>query len=221
MAYVKLVLYLCMVHLGGFFFKEIYYIQYLFIMKKVFYIFLLMFYAVCASAQTVNFKLQKNGYFVTEDGMDYVVVEYEGKTASELYSMVKSNIIELYNDPSKVMSENEPSKIVINAMAGNIYSTYKPFVGFISYSAYYKYIFMFKDGKIRINAPYVKQDLYVPGWQGTFSGLVRHWFDEDGKVKSEQQANVSKMELIFIYPINLILGVESSVEENVEEDWDW
>ena len=66
---------------------------------KLTLLFLLLFCTINAQAQYVNFKLQKNGSFLSEEGKTFVVVQHNGKPASELYSMVKSNVIELYNNP--------------------------------------------------------------------------------------------------------------------------
>ena len=61
-------------------------------MKKI--LLLVAAYLVCAGAQAqdlVEFKLQPDGSFLAPNGENYVVLEYDGKTASELYSLVKSS----------------------------------------------------------------------------------------------------------------------------------
>lgn len=68
------------------------------------------------SQKEVEFFLQSNGSFLTADGSDYVVVPFEGKTASELYSMVKSNVMSLYRNPKEGMSEDENVAIKICAL---------------------------------------------------------------------------------------------------------
>ena len=86
-------------------------------MKKVLFICgFLMLVMSSFSQKEVEFFLQSNGSFLTADGSDYVVVPFEGKTASELYSMVKSNAMSFYRDPKEVMSEDENVAIKICAL---------------------------------------------------------------------------------------------------------
>ncbi|MBQ8271187.1 MAG: hypothetical protein IJZ22_08320 [Bacteroidaceae bacterium] len=189
---------------------------------KISLLFFLFLFVVHAQAQYVNFKLQKDGSFIAEDGKNYVVIDYEGKTASELYSMVKSNVMNVYNNPEHVMSENKPTKITIDALTGQISFRYNPFGGgFVSYSAYYKYIFQFKDGRIRVDAPIVKQDLKVSSagaaYGKTFVELIDGWFDKEGKVKQRKKEDVEEMENIFVLPINYLLG---NINTNSSDD-DW
>ncbi|WP_270738583.1 hypothetical protein [Coprobacter fastidiosus] len=77
-------------------------------MKKALFICgFLMLVMSSFSQKEVEFFLQSNGSFLTADSSDYVIVPFEGKTASELYSMVKSNAMSLYRDPKEVMSEDD------------------------------------------------------------------------------------------------------------------
>ena len=76
-------------------------------MKKALFICgFLMLVMSSFSQKEVEFFLQSNGSFLTADSSDYVIVPFERKTASELYSMVKSNAMSLYRDPKEVMSED-------------------------------------------------------------------------------------------------------------------
>ena len=168
----------------------------------------------------VNFKLQQDGSFVAEDGKSYVVVEYEGMTAQELYSMVKSNVMSLYKSPKTVMSENEPIDLTIHALSSNIEEQSKFPYGFITYDAYYNYAFHFKDGRIKVDAPVITKDLsvYTTGspYSRTFADLVKGWYEKDGQVMKKKVDKVTKMETIFNTPINYLLK-----KSNGSQDDDW
>lgn len=64
--------------------------------KKILSIMFLLLCLTSASAQDlVQFKLTRSGSFVDIDNKGFVVVPFAGKTASELYNMVKNNILSI------------------------------------------------------------------------------------------------------------------------------
>ena len=83
-------------------------------------------------------------------------------------------------------------------------------------------VFQFKDGRIRVDAPLVDRQLDVTATAvpvpKTFVSLVDDWFDKNGSVKKKKQEKVSKVETIFNYPINYLLGNMSQKPSN-EEEW--
>ncbi|MCR5070143.1 MAG: DUF4468 domain-containing protein [Prevotella sp.] len=100
------------------------------------------------------FRMIEGGYFVSNDGKEYIVIPYEGKSAQALYNRIKSNVTMLYNSAKDVISTSENSVISIKGYEKN--AGYRPVAGF-GYNVYFdiSYVlkFMFKDGKIRIDAP--------------------------------------------------------------------
>ena len=124
-------------------------------MKKALFICgFLMLVMSSFSQKEVEFFLQSNGSFLTADSSDYVVVPFEGKTASELYSMVKSNAMSLYRDPKEVMSEDENVAIKICELKNIDENLYYDYYGDCSF------LFQFKDGKIKVDAPSVSNQVY-------------------------------------------------------------
>ena len=107
---------------------------------------LLMCLGIQAQEKKVEFILQPTGAFLTEDGKDFAVVEFEGKSASELYSKVKSNAMSLYNDPDKVMSESGGNMISIYAYREDMCVVSSMGAKGI-YGGHYKLVFRFKDGR--------------------------------------------------------------------------
>ena len=123
---------------------------------------------VQAQERKVEFKLQPTGCFQTEDGKDFVVVEFEDKSADELYSMVKTNVMTTYNSPKEVMSESD-GVITIFAYEKNIW--YAKSLGATGlYDGNYKLIFRFKDGKVRVDAPSISDVFTLSG--GAFTNTI-------------------------------------------------
>lgn len=192
-------------------------------MKRTILCSILLFLCVSINSQTiVKFNLKPNGTFLADDEKSFVVVEFNGKTAQELYSMVKSNVMTLYNSPKTVMSENEPNSLSIRALSGVIHETYKLGGGFVSYKAYYNLVFHFKDGRIKVDAPVIDGNLNVNATgvpiPKTFVSLVDDWFDKKGNVKNKSEKNKKKIEATFNYPINYLLGNYKDNNQS-EENW--
>jgi len=182
------------------------------------------FFSMEINAQNVvNFSLKSDGTFTTEDGKSYVVIEFEGKTAQDLYNTVKANVLTLYNSPQDVLNEIEPKNITIRALSDVLHSTYKLGSAFTEYKAMYTLVFQFKDGRIRVNAPEIDGNLKVSATAipipKTFVSLIDDWFDKNGIVKKNKQEKVAKIEAQFNYPINYLLGNYNKQSNTEAEDW--
>ena len=170
------------------------------------------------SQKKVEFFLQSNGSFLTADDSDYVVVPFEGKTVSELYSMVKSNVMSLYRNPKEVMSEDENVAIKICALKnldwkeGYIYAYY-------DYYGDCSFLFQFKDGKIKVDAPSVSSQVYkkVSKSYKSFYYYVRKLFTRKGSIKQRKLKHKLRIEKNINYPINYLLGF---YQKNTGKD-DW
>ena len=188
-------------------------------MKKALFICgFLMLVMSSFSQKEVEFFLQSNGSFLTADGSDYVVVPFEGKTSSELYSMVKSNAMTFYRDPKEVMSEDENVAIKICALKNldwgiDILSNY-------DYYGYYNFLFQFKDGKIRIDAPSISKEVYnrIGKSYDSFYYYVRKLFTRKGAVKQRKLKHKLRIEDSINYPINYLLGF---YQKNTDKDNNW
>lgn len=180
--------------------------------------------ALYASAQEqIEFKLQPDATFVAPDGGTYAVIEYEGKTAEELYSMVKSNVMTLYKSPDNVMSENPHISISIRAYSDGIGSKVVSFIPRV-FTGYYNLIFRFKDGKIRVDAPVIDNTIadrdnmldiiYIP----SFKNLVKGYY-KDGKPKDKSHAYIMMTEQSVNLPINYLLGLIKTESNDTNDDW--
>ena len=191
--------------------------------KQVCLLFALIISIGLNAQNIVNFSLSSDGTFSTKDKKNYTVVEFEGKTAQELYNMIKANVLTLYNSPQNVLNEIEPTNITIRAVSNVLYGTFGFGSGFTEYSAKYTLVFLFKDGKIRVNAPEIERDLIVNAsgfpYPKTFTSLIGDWFDKNGVIKKRKRENVLKIESQFNYLINYLLGNFEEKKQSEEENW--
>ncbi len=138
-------------------------------MKKLFFFFCLLCSTILVNAQNkVIFKMQSDASLKSEDGKDYIVVPFAGKSSQELFSMVNINVTTQYVSAKNVLSSVENEVISINGVGeGKIEKEKKTNAHFkqrqpvspenTSYSFTFQYVlnFRFKDGKIRIDAPVI------------------------------------------------------------------
>lgn len=197
-------------------------------MKKILLALLLLcnssVYAQENKEDYVMFYLQQDGTFLNENGEKYTVLNYDGKTASELYDMVKNNVMAAYNDPKSVMSENEGQVISVNGYTENLWRNG------IDYGGDYKLTFRFKDNKIRVDAPSISSKLYRTtkiDWMNKSYPNSVYFYDCARKCcNSNSEKNKKRKMLIennVNVPINYLLGKiktenNSSAESN-DDDW--
>lgn len=198
-------------------------------MNKIFFICLTSL-MICLGTQAqdrkVDFKLQPNGTFLSEDGSDFIVIEFDGMTAEELHSMVKNNVMSLYNSPKDVMSESGNNVITIFAIEKNIWQV-KSLGATGIYGGHYKLVFKFKDGRIRIDAPTIDNKLEMT--DGAFTNTIGIPSSVDLSKTAKKLCNSKKekdklkkasLESIVNNPINYLLGLSQSQKHNDSDD-DW
>lgn len=169
-------------------------------------------------AGSVWFDLQPDGQFLTKDGKDFVVVEYEGKTAHELYQMIATNIGSAYNDPSKVMSGVEDASIKVRAYCPNLVQ--KKLILTFNGGAYYQLEFKFKDGRIRVSAPYIEREVIFdsqPPQYANFYDIVAKWYKK-GELKKGDRVKYEVLNITVNSFIQVILN-PSGNNKDANEDW--
>lgn len=193
-------------------------------MKKLLTLLLLVCPIFALAQDLVSFKLTPEANFVTASGEDFVVVPFEGKSAHEIYQLLASNVGSVYNDPSKVMSGVDDASIKIRAFSNNLY-TQKVLGIPHAWEGYYQLEFRIKDGRVRVSAPFVENDISSPslspnaigGNRGSFSHVVKKWF-KNGEVKEKEAKHVTNVEYQMNGAINAILGLSGSTSK-VDDDW--
>lgn len=191
-------------------------------MKKLIAIMMMLLPIMAGAQELVNFVLMPDGTYQTEDGKDFVVIPFEGKTAHQIYQELASNVGSTFNDPSKVMSVVEDASIKIRAYSDDLVMA-KPF-GYVKdqpFGGYYQLEFKIRDGRVRVSAPIVEGDVEHIGYDhkrhsGTFPKFVGKYFKNgvlQEKKKKNYDAIVTKMNNI----VNHILYTSSIQDAN--EDW--
>lgn len=196
-------------------------------MKKVLLsLLLLMCLFLQAQENPVEFKLQSTGEFLSKEGKDFIVVEFDGKTTSELYDMVKGNVMSLYNSPKEVMSESGDNVITIFARDDEMW--YVNSLGAKGiYGGYYKLVFKFKDGRIRIDSPTISKELSLTdGFFTNTIGIPKSVFLSNcAKKVCETNSNKNNkkktlLENVVNVPINYLLGLtQEQQQKKTDEDW--
>lgn len=153
-------------------------------------------------AQDYLFTLQGKTYeMLTADGKDYVVIDMPNKSKEELYKQTLAGVSSIFNSPKDVISKIENEEVAVFGIV---------FIGTggfgLKMSAHAKFVFQFKDNKIRINAPSI-QKIYIEG-NGDFDSRLQ--FKSNGGFNPKKKLYAS-----FHENINNILLV--SIKE--QEDW--
>lgn len=166
----------------------------------------------------VNFKLQSDGTFKTIDGKEYVVIQKEGKTASELYNEVLSSITLLYNSPKDIVSKVENSTISVNGISSDCATAFGMLGTKVILSIQYILQFQFKDGRIRVEAPILsrvfsdKMEVQptIPGWLKT----QKYFINDKPNPNPKKQSTIDDFENTLN---GLIIRILTS--KKMEEDW--
>ena len=184
-------------------------------MKQLFLAFML-FISMSTNAQSVvSFKLAETGSFVAEDGKDFVVVPFEGKTAHQIFQQLSVNANALYKNPSKVVSVVDDASISIRAFDDQI-SFEKDLIQKFWLTGYYNLNFEIKDGRVKVSGPIIESvSRATSTYDKDFSKMVRGWF-KNGELKDKFKAQVEYTEDNMNNLINAILG---STKKKAEEDW--
>ena len=104
-----------------------------------------------------NFKFDERGFYSAQDeSKDYVIYSRPNKSAADLKSTVLSAISSLFISPKDVVTNLGDNIIQLERYATKVYYT-ETGKDLYPTDVYYSLIIQFKDGKIRYNAPSIKQ----------------------------------------------------------------
>ncbi|MDE5596133.1 MAG: hypothetical protein K2I89_11275, partial [Muribaculaceae bacterium] len=155
-------------------------------MKKLLAIVMMMLPILAWGQDFANFVLMPDGTYRTEDGKDFVVIPFEGKTAHQIYQELASNVGSIYNNPSKVMSSVEDASIKIRAFSNDLIRISLLGLG-QSLGGYYQLEFRIKDGRVRVSAPIIEETMWIDGpIARTFPKEVKGYF-KNGELKDKKK----------------------------------
>lgn len=157
-------------------------------MRRILFLSFLFFAFIVKGQDHISFKLTQTG-FCSNDGKDYIVVPFEGKSAHDIFQSLCSNINGLYKNPQKVMSLVDDTSISIRAYDEKISSTNAMLGMHIWLGGYYNLVFQIRDGRVRVSAPLIDEELTnMANSQkaAPFSFYLKSWFKK-GELKEKSK----------------------------------
>lgn len=190
-------------------------------MKKVYLIIWSMVVALISYAQTAekaNFTLLESGEFVVADtdNSKYIVIPFENKSAEELYKTLMANAALAVDNPDEQVSGVEYSVVKVN-VTSHLLNDVIMMIPFSCTGTIY-FEFQIKDGRVRVNAPYVT-DLCHYGVSDKicyFTQVVKGYFKK-GKLKEKKASEFNS----FINKTNLFIDSILGIKPDATDDMDW
>lgn len=88
--------------------------------KKILFSFVISLFCVSVNAQDIKLVLNDSCEFVSQDGKSYIVLEYPGKTAHEIYEGILTNVVKCFNDAKNVTNTVPDRAISVRAFSDNL-----------------------------------------------------------------------------------------------------
>lgn len=88
--------------------------------KKLIFPLLSSLFCFSANAQDIKLAINDSCDFVSHDGKSYIVVEYPGKTAHDIYDGILTNVVKYFNDAKNVTNSVPDKAISVRAFSDNL-----------------------------------------------------------------------------------------------------
>lgn len=88
--------------------------------KKLIFPLLFSLFSFSANAQDIKLVINDSCDFVSQDGKSYIVVEYPGKTAHDIYDGILTNVVKYFNDAKNVTNSVPDKAISVRAFSDNL-----------------------------------------------------------------------------------------------------
>lgn len=88
--------------------------------KKLIFPLLFSLFCFSANAQDIKLAINDSCDFVSQDGKSYIVVEYPGKTAHDIYNGILTNVVKYFNDAKNVTNSVPDKAISVRAFSDNL-----------------------------------------------------------------------------------------------------
>lgn len=108
---------------------------------------------VAAPSANGKFMVVGESLLNASDNKDFVVITYEGKTASELKTIVINTLSTMFNHPDKVLQSVGENVIMINSYADKCFTYCGKKGDLTHYSFNYSIKIEVRDGRLRVDAP--------------------------------------------------------------------
>lgn len=157
----------------------------------------------------VEYRINANYGFSDPNGKKDIVVNFPGKTAHEIYTMMAINIGIMYYQPAEVMYGVQDALISVSGHMSDFCRN-----GDQKWSAKYDLKFVIKDGKVLVLNPTIrnltedKSTLYSAKRLEFVDFVNRYWYNtEVGQFVSSESGNMSLCESAISRITNQILGI--------------
>lgn len=124
-------------------------------MRKILFLLITLISPVCFAQvnNSVKFNLSENGVFLSQDGKEYIVLEYPNESQNDLYNKYLVAITGLYISPKDVISKVDGQMISLRGYKSGAFTN--TLLGVFSYTYDIEYVIKFqaKDGKVKIDSP--------------------------------------------------------------------
>lgn len=184
---------------------------------KSFFLSVFLFCSSIAFGQIANFKLTGDGTFVcTETEKPFIVVSYEGKTADAIYKEIDKAVTAIYKtDPEFKVIDVQPGKLLAFSSLDTESVKFRGFASKADFAFNYTISFLFKDNKLRIDAPTIDRFVTVNNSEDQSFG---NWLQMQGIIVKN---NVIKPKQVkdFNTALNSIVDKILQYKETEEENW--
>ena len=173
-----------------------------------------------AQAEFNGFTISADGHYRAADGKDYIIYQFDGKSAKDIYTLICSNVSKVYNSPQSVMSTVENSSVAIHAFADDILYQ-KSYLGIkFFYEGTYNLLIEIKDGRVKINAPSFGMQTgqsETINRTKTAENILSDFFDKKGRLKGNRVIWKSYAEQRINSIYKTLLGLGNTKDTN--NDW--
>lgn len=136
------------------------------------------------------FTLQKDGTYLTENGNIFAIVNYDGKSAHEIYQKLKSNADIFYSNNTQILSTVEDYQLVLTIQVeGGVMG--RTFAGIYKNWVIYTYVFRIKDGAVQVWQPMYRTSEF--GDYSSFQAKIEEIFLKPLNPKEKNPADWQKM----------------------------
>lgn len=163
------------------------------------------------SQEKAKFLLQEDGTYLSENGDEFIIVPFENKNAHEIYEIIKANIISVYNNAAKVTNSVEDKIIKIRAYSDDV-SRYMALGISHPVCGYYNIEIEIRDGRIRLHAPQIEEDVITLNQNSRYSGIFKSNY-KNGVIKEKARKGLEIIQEKMNYVINAILNTERQEDE--------
>lgn len=194
-------------------------------MKKLLLILTCLFISL-SNINAQSFELHSTGFKdSTNIKKDYLVFHFEGKKQSELYNDFFVQISSKYASTDDIISQIDNHSITVNTTSSNSVTFQKIYKYDLKYNLRYTLTFLFKDGRVRVNAPTLneisgdfgvldkKNTIHLTGGNPKWIG-EKSIFNKDGELKEED----TKKDLEQFFN-TLVSSIIDSVKSYEQESW--